>query len=171
MTELQRVAETLRSEDGRVPFDQLPDEPNVYYAVWVDTSGADDLSAASPDPIVAGIVYVGECVTQSPRRHLAVSGRDIGSLTLMKNLAALFRDDWTLRAERRGSTLREPGRDKLRAWMRDHLTATVAPRHPDVPTKELLALLDPPLRIEGWRPEKTDLRQYLTEQRARLDRD
>jgi hypothetical protein len=144
-----------------------PDESNHWYAVWIDPSGAEDLSAVAPEPIRPGIIYAGECVTQSVQRHLAHT--DIGQLTLMKNLAALFRDDWGLRAERRGSKLTQPGREKLLIWMSDHLTVTTAPRREDVRWKSVLTELDPPLRIEGWRPDKTSLRRHLTEQRAIFD--
>lgn len=168
MNELEKTLQELKSKSRALPFGELPDEPNVLYAVWVDDSGADELSAVTPDPIAPGIIYVGECVVQTPRRHLA--SRDIGSLTLMKNLAALFREPWGLTATGRGSRLLEPGRTKLREWMGTHLRATVAPRHPGAPTKQVLSLIDPPLRIEGWRPERTNLRRLLTEQRAELDR-
>jgi hypothetical protein len=149
-------------------FRDLPEDKDVYYAVWVDRQGAQDLSAVSPEPVREGIVYVGECVDQSARRHLA--HRQIGSLTLMKNLAALFRESWRLHATRKGERLEEPGLQRLRAWMDEHLTATTAARHPHVQTKEVLAALDPCLRIEGWGPERTVLRIRLTEQRAELSR-
>lgn len=113
-------------------------------------------------------MYVGECVDQSVHRHLAHN--QIGSLTLMKNLAALFREAWKLRTSRKGEKLEEPGLGDLRRWMAKHLTATIAPRHSEVATKQVLAALDTRLRIAGWRPEPTVLRKHLTEQRAELGR-
>jgi hypothetical protein len=166
VNEVDRIVSELEDPAGRVPFRDLPEKKNVYYAVWVDASGADDLSAVSPEPIREGIVYVGECVEQSARRHLSHS--QIGSLTLMKNLAALFRESWRLRTTRKGERLEEPGLRSLRNWMAAHLTATVATRHPDVRTADVLATLDPCLRLAGWRPERTVLRKHLTEQRAEL---
>ena len=53
--------------------------------------------------------------------------------------------------------------------MAGHLTATVSTRHPEVRTADVLAALDPCLRIEGWGPERTVLRKHLTEQRAELE--
>jgi hypothetical protein len=132
------------------------------------TGGATDLSAVSPEPIRAGIVYVGECIKQSVHSHLAHN--QIGSLTLMKNLAAMFRESWRLQATRSGERLEEPDLRRLREWMVEHLTATCAGRHPDVSTKQVLAVLDPCLRIAGWRTERTVLRKHLTEQRAELSR-
>jgi len=149
------------------PFTNVPDRPNHWYAVWVDPAGAAELSAVSPEPVRAGIIYAGECVTQSARRHLMHN--NIGSFTLMKNIAALLREEWALRADRRGDNLVQPGRQKLLDWMSDHLTATVAPRRDDVRWKDVLTARDPPLRLEGWRPDRTDLRRRLTAQRAIFD--
>jgi len=168
MDELDRIVSELRNPAGRMSFNDLPGDKNVYYAVWVDDSGADGLSAVSPEPIEAGIVYVGECMKQSVHRHLLHS--QIGSLTLMKNLAALFRESWRLQATGSGERLEEPGLRRLREWMIEHLTATCAARHPEVSTKQVLAVLDPCLRIAGWHPESTVLRKHLTEQRAALSR-
>lgn len=168
MDELNRIMSELRNPAGRMPFGNLSEDKNVYYAVWVDDSGADDLSAVSPEPIRAGIVYVGECIKQSVHRHLAHN--QIGSLTLMKNLAALFRESWRLQATGNGEKLEEPGLRDLRKWMIEHLSATCAARHPEITTKHVLAVLDPCLRIAGWRPERTVLRKHLTEQRAELSR-
>lgn len=80
-----------------MPFVALPEEENVYYVVWVDEQGSNDLSAVSPGPISEGIVYVGECIRQSARRHLAHN--QIGQLMLMKNLAALFGESWAANVE------------------------------------------------------------------------
>ena len=168
MPELDRVLQELGNGQARQPFREVPEVKDVYYAVWVGETGAAELSAASPEPIRAGIVYVGECVTQTVRRHLA--HRQIGSLTLMKNLAAVFRTQWRLTATNRGAKLNEPGLSLLREWMSEHLTATVAARHPDVVTKDVLSALDPPLRIEGWLPQRGPLKVFLTEQRAELSR-
>ena len=114
----------------------------------------------------SGIVYAGECPTQSLRRHLAHS--DIGSLTLMKNLAALLRQPWHLSAVE-GARVREPGRQRLLDWMSDHLTATATPAPDNVAFKKALAELDPPLRLIGWRPQRTELRAYVKQERAELD--
>ena len=166
-TQLATTLEQLRDASSRQHFSAVPDLPGFVYAVWLDDSGADELSAAAPEPIPAGIVYAGECVTQSVRRHLMHN--NIGSLTLMKNLAAILREPWSLCAQRRGTHLVEPGRRKLLDWMDDHLTATIARRTPEVPTAEVLAALDPPLRLKGWRPERTSLRQHITGQRSIFD--
>ena len=168
MSELDRVLTELGRAAARQPFVEAPEIRNVYYAVWVDEAGAAELSAAAPEHIGAGIVYIGECIEQTVRRHLA--HRQIGSLTLMKNLAAVFRTSWRLSATNRGAKLQEPGLTRLRDWMSEHLTATVAARHPDVRTKDVLAAIEPPLRIEGWRPERGPLKVFLTEQRAELSR-
>lgn len=169
MHELDHILSELQRPAARLPFSELPEDRDVYYAVWVDADGADDLSSVSPEPISDGIIYVGECIDQSVRRHLAHN--QIGSLTLMKNLAALFRESWEPRATRKGEKLEEPGLQRLRVWMVDHLTATTAPRHPEVLTKQVLAALDPCLRIAGWRPERTVLRKHLLiQQRAELCR-
>jgi hypothetical protein len=169
VNDLDRIVSELENPVGRRPFSELPDQKDVYYAVWVDRSGASDLTAVSPEPIREGIVYVGECVEQSAHRHLAHN--QIGSLTLMKNLAALFRESWRLQATRRGERLEEPGLQRLRSWIGGHLTATVSARDPEVRTADVLAALDPCLRIAGWDPERTVLRKHLTEQRAELRRD
>jgi hypothetical protein len=58
-TDLDRILAGLEDPAGRVRFGDLPNEKNVYYAVWVDLSGANELSTVSPEPIRAGIVYVG----------------------------------------------------------------------------------------------------------------
>jgi hypothetical protein len=166
MDQLDRIVSELRNRAARVAFTDLPQDKNVYYAVWVDEKGAEELSAVSPEQVKAGIVYVGECIDQSARRHLA--HRQIGSLTLMKNLAALFRESWQLRAIKKGNKLEEPGLQSLRTWMVEHLTATSTNRHPDVPIEQVLAALDPCLRLMGWRPEQTALRKHLAEQRAEL---
>src|SRR4051794_20517976 len=91
----------LRDESARRAFVDVPDLASQWYAVWVDDIGAAELSTAAPEPIQSGIVYAGECVTQSARRHLMHN--NIGSFTLMKNVAALLREPWSLRADRRGN--------------------------------------------------------------------
>jgi hypothetical protein len=73
MRELDRIVSELRKHAARVPFPNLSAEKNLYYAVWVDERGADDLSAVSPEPIREGIVYAGQCIDQSVHRHLAHS--------------------------------------------------------------------------------------------------
>src|SRR5436305_12894169 len=80
----------LLDSSAAVAFPDLPDQPGFWYAVWLDAAGAAELSAHTPEPIRAGVVYAGECKKrQSVRRHLMHN--DIGSLTLMKNLAAILR--------------------------------------------------------------------------------
>jgi hypothetical protein len=102
VNDLDRILSELENPIDRRSFSELPDQKDVYYAVWVDRSGANDLTAVSPEPIREGIIYVGECVEQGAHRHLAHN--QIGSLTLMKNLAALFRHgDYKRRDGARGS--------------------------------------------------------------------
>ena len=163
---LSAALEKLTDWPSARSFRDLPDRPGFWYAVWLDKAGAAELSAHTPEPVRPGIVYAGECVTQSVRRHLMHN--DLGSLTLMKNLAAILREPWSLRAERRGDHLVEPGRRKLLDWMDDHLTATIAPRAKDISTRDVLAALDPPLRLVGWGPERTPLRRHISEQRSVL---
>jgi hypothetical protein len=163
---LEQALRALRDDARRRPFAEVPDSPGYWYAVWLDHGGARDLSSHTPTPVAPGIIYAGKCPTQSLRRHLAHS--DIGSLTLMKNLAALFRRPWGLRAVE-GNRLHEPGRQALLAWMADHLTATATPAPPDIDFKRALVDLDPPLRLIGWQPERTELRSLVKQERAELD--
>lgn len=134
------------------------------WASWIESfpiSSALELTDVAPEPIREGIVYVGECVEQSARRHRP--HRQIGSLTLMNNLAALFRESCQLRASRQGNRLEQPGLDRLLGWIDAHLTATTTARHHDVATRDVLAALDPCLLIVGWDAKRTGLRKHLSE--------
>jgi hypothetical protein len=68
--DLERTVSRLQDSAGRTPFRDLPELSNVYYAVWVDEHGAEELSALSPELISESSVYVGECVEQSVMRQL-----------------------------------------------------------------------------------------------------
>lgn len=151
----------LRDGSAARSFSDVPDDKGYWYAVWVDAAGAAELSNAAGKTVEPGILYAGECPTQSLRRHLAHS--NIGSLTLMYNLAALLRTSWRLTGS--GLKLDEPGRTRLLNWMSEHLTATFVPGSA-VPTfRELLVELDPPLRLQGYRPARTPLRMKIREER------
>jgi len=154
----------LRDGSRRIPFRYLPDEPGYLYAVWLDEPGADDLTAVAPEVVPAGIVYAGVCITESVRRHFQ---HDDISFTLMKIIAALFREAWKLSAANGGDSLNHrPGRQQVLRWMGRHLTATVVPRPRGVEERELLEALDPPFRLKGWGPERTPLRQHIKRQCA-----
>ena len=135
----------------------------MRYAVWVDRNGAAELTAACGITVGPGLLYAGVSHGQSLRTHLRHS--DIGSLTLMKSLAALLRTEWDLTATSNGRRLHDPGRERLRQWMRTHLTVTWSTAAPD---DDDLAGLDPPLRLTGHRPDRTPLRAHLTVQRRQL---
>lgn len=146
------------------PWTDVPNEPGYVYAVWLDDDGARELSNASGLHIASGIVFVGECTTQRLRRHLAHN--NIGSLTLMYNLAALLRDAWSLTG--RSGKLDEPGRTRLLDWMSTHVSATYAPSDPDYPIREILSKLDPPLRLLGFGAQRTPIRERIRDERRRL---
>lgn len=145
-------------------------EPRRAYGVWVDAEGASELSAACELTVRPGLIYAGVCRTQPLGKHLAHS--TIGSLTLMKNLAAILRPAWRLEtvAGKTDAKLTETGRQRLRDWMNDHLIVRWTTLRPGVDEAELLGSLDPPLRLVGWRPELTPVRAYIRNNRAELDR-
>lgn len=74
------ILDHLRDGSARMRFSDLPEDKDVCYSVWVDATGAHEMSAVSPSRIVEGIVYVGECVEQSvrllpfPRTHVCSAG-------------------------------------------------------------------------------------------------
>lgn len=169
MPSAAEIARTLRHAPRR-PLLEAPDEPQRIYAIWLDQSGAAELSDACGLPIAEGLIYAGVCRTQPLNKHLL--HRTIGSFTLMKNLAALFRDQWSLQTVR-GKTdakLTEDGRRRLSDWMDAHLMVSWAPIPDRRAESDVLALLDPPLRLVGWGAEITPLRELVRQQRAVLDR-
>jgi hypothetical protein len=145
---------------------ELPTSPG-WYSVFLDESGARELTAAAGIPVREGLVYAGECRKQTVHRHLMHA--DIGQLTLMKNVAALLRRSWGLTASRKGAVLDEPGRSQVVDWTRRHLRVAVVDLDPDVRFGDLLARLDPSMRLIGWGPDRTALRKYIRQERSALD--
>jgi hypothetical protein len=154
----------LLDASRQVLYDGAPDRRGLWYALWVDEAGSAEIRTASGVTVPPGVIYVGRCVDQSLSKHLV--HRDIGQLTVLKSLAALFRTSWGLTGT--GQRLDEPGRTRLLDWVRAHLQVTWAEIDPGE-TASPLGEINAPLRIHGGHLDPTPLRRLLRAERARID--
>lgn len=158
------------------------DQPGLY-SWWTDRSGATDLSAGLELELAPGRIYAGLTgATKWPsgkvgkmtlgdrigRNHLRGTIR--GS-TFRRTLAALLRDRLGLRLITAGQLAAE-SEGVLSGWMRDHLAVAVhafATRDALANLEhEVLAVLDPPLNLDGMAP--TSVRSRVARLREELGR-
>ena len=176
---LERAPVIVSAAEWPTGLDDL-EQPGLY-SWWVDDRGAGDLATALEQELRAGRMYAGQTgATKWP------SGR-VGSMTLRQRLGGNH-----LRGSIRGSTFRRtlgaclvdpldlalaaagkltPDSERqLSSWMQTHLRVAVHP-YPNRNVlgdleRRVLAVLDPPLNLEGM--PRTALRERLSALRRRL---
>jgi hypothetical protein len=193
-TEVQAALHALDVDPQRVPAASWPpaDLRDLHlpglYSWWVDSDGADALTAGIGLPITSGRIYagqtgatkwpsgrVGKATLRSRIRSQHLSGSVTGS-TFRRTLAAAL-------APALGLALAAPGRleraseHELSGWMARHLFVAVHPfANRDALAmleRAVLARLDPPLNLDGMPPTPgrarlSLLRDALTRGAARM---
>jgi hypothetical protein len=177
-----RAAETagqLLEPGRRLPAARFPpagsasDAPGLY-AWFVDVEGASQLSAGLGAPVRPGLVYAGQAgagassATLRSRIRANHLGGSITGSTFRMTLASVLARDLVL-VDEGGRRLSGEGESRLTAWMLEHLSVAVAAA-PDRAAlsaleDEVLALLDPPLNLQGMAP--TGARELLRRRRRR----
>lgn len=184
--ELDAALRELDVEPDRVPAGEWPGHLSTLvvsglYSWWTDRAGATALSAGLGVPVAAGRIYAGQTgATSWPsgrtgvatlagrigRNHLR--GRIRGS-TFRFTLAAALVDPLGL-AVAESKRLDQASEARLSDWMERHLEVAVHrfPNRDPLANLEhkVLAVLDPPLNLEG-RP-KTPVRLRLTAMRRSI---
>jgi hypothetical protein len=178
---LQAGADRIAAASWPGTLDGL-DQPGLY-SWWVDGAGADDLTRGLGMPVRAGRIYAGLTgATKWPsgmagamtlRKRIGSSHLrgNIGGSTFRQTLAACLRDPLGLEVGRPGR-LSKQSEHRLSSWMREHLEVAVHPfSDPDALAHledEVLAVLDPPLNLEGL--PRSELRARVSALRSDLTR-
>jgi hypothetical protein len=173
--------ERIAAADWPAKLERL-DEPGLY-SWWVGLAGAHDLERGLETELSPGRMYAGLTgATKWPSgkagkmtlrariggNHLA--GTIYGS-TFRRTLAAILRKALDLQLESAGRLERDSER-RLSAWMRERLEVAVYPFSERDPLtsleREVLAVLDPPLNLEGM--TASPVRKRIRALRAELGR-
>lgn len=150
------------------------DRPGLY-SWWVDETGAADLTRGLGMSVEIGLVYVGLAgATRWPsgQRSQNTLWLRITTMHLGGNheFSTFRRTVGAILASADGSTRVQE--ERVTQWVNDHMRVVVAP-YDDRDTlgrmeKEVLAVLDPPLNLQGMR--QTELRRRLRDLRSAATR-
>lgn len=168
MSELERIVGLLQDVSRQLQFDDLPDAKDFYYADMGRCRGCTGSHGKVPgtDPRRPRLCRrvrnsVGPSASGTQHNRLPNADEELGRI--VPSFVVPARQESGHQARRAG----KPEAAHVEEGPPDGYGRAPCP---DVTTKQVLSLMDPCLRIEGWRPERTEMHARRTAQRAELDR-